>query len=356
MQNLKQALDSNKKIIDQRLTSFFENKANSLHEIDPIMYGFVESIADQVLRSGKRIRPFLSRIAYEYGGGENADIVTELSLALELLHQFFMVHDDIVDRDEKRYGGDSLHVLYHKKFKKELQVDDPHFGLSIGILAGDLLHSLAVQTILQMNVSDEMRNVLTAQLIQTIHETTAGWKIHFFMNQKSIDQVQESEFLRGMELVSAKYTFVTPMLLGLILADSTTHQEAMETYAYHTGMAYQIGDDILGMFGNPEITGKPAGNDYREGKKTLLVMESYRNATTEQKMYIKNTLGKNIDQKELSEIRDLMIETGGLEYSKQIALDHAQKAKAAIGNLDEKNGNQLQILNELVDYVLEREK
>ena len=348
-------LTANKTAVDKALGTFFTEMQVKFAGIDPVMTELLSAVSAQIMRSGKRIRPFLISQAYRLAGGEDHDLATRLGVVFELLHQFFMVHDDIVDRDEKRYGGDSLHISYEKKFALDYGVHNPHLGISLGMMGGDLLHTLVYTALEELPVSLQLKDRLRNLINETIYRTMAGWQMHFFQNQQKLSAVTPELYLKGMGLVSAKYTFETPLLAGLMLADGEKWQKALSAYGYHAGMAFQMQDDILGMFGRADTTGKPVGNDYREGKKTLLVLLSYQFSNTEQKMYLSKTLGTSITQIQLTQIQTLMQSTGALDRVRQTALEETVLAKEALEDTPGAHTMSVIMLKNLADYVVTRE-
>lgn len=352
--NLQTSLSTHKSAVDAALKNLFAEKMSSFAAIDSTLSEMLTLLSTQTLRSGKRIRPFLASIGYRLSGGTDDALPLQLGVSLELLHQYFMVHDDIVDRDEKRYDADALHVTYAKKFERDFHTNDPHLGLSLGMIGGDLLHTLAIESLWNIKVPPEIHHRVMQLLFNTIYQTTAGWQIHFYLNHEPIENVSEADFLKGMALVSAMYTFQNPLLAGMHLASSTTYSQAFTDYAYHTGMAFQMQDDVLGMFGDTNTLGKPVGNDYREGKKTLLVLHSYQNASIEQKKFIHDTLGTDIDQSTLSQVTHLMEELGALEYSQVQAENHVSKAKEALSKISS-SLPEVALLFELADFVVKRD-
>lgn len=352
--NLKTSLSSHKLAVDTAIKNLLAEKMNAFATIDPTLTEMLSALSSQILRSGKRIRPFLASLGYRLSGGTDDLLPLELGVSFELLHQYFMVHDDIVDRDEKRYDADALHVTYAKKFQNDYHKNDPHLGLSLGMIGGDLLHTLAIESLWKINTSHEVKQQLMSLVFNTIYQTTAGWQIHFYLNHEQIANVTEAQFLKGMALVSSLYTFQTPLLAGMHLALSDTYSQALTDYAFHTGMAFQMHDDYLGMFGDTNVMGKPVGNDYREGKKTLLVLHSYKNATIEQKMFLQKTLGTNVDQQTLSQVKTIMQETEALNYSKTQAENHISRAKEALLTLPP-SIPEISLLSELADFVIKRD-
>ena len=306
-------------------------------------------IEKQILRSGKRIRPFLLGLTYEIAGGEDKELIIRIGSAIELLHQYFLIHDDIVDRDDRRYGDLSLHRVFENK------IGDSYSGISMAIIAGDYINSLVHEIIINADIEGDKKIEILNLLHQTIQNTMVGWQIHYFQNKIPIEQASEERYLRGMELVSAKYTFETPALMGLMLQNNQELIPDLKECARLVGMAFQIQDDVLGVFGNTDKTGKPIGSDLREGKKTLLILRAYKNANIEQKRFISDYLGKEIDQKQLDELRDIITQTGSLTFSQDMAKSYINEAKSLLNNINV-NSNKLKVLRQLADFVISREK
>lgn len=349
---LTQHFDEIKQSVDMFLTDYLSAKIGEFEQIDPVMATLAQNLADQITRSGKRIRPLLAMLGYTISQGNDPKLALHLAATLELLHQYFMIHDDIVDRDEKRYQGDALHVLYAKHFSSAYGKNDPHLGLSLGMIGGDLANTLANELLWELSTDDKTKQAIGRLFYQTIYETMTGWQIHFFTNQEPVAKVSESTFLRGMELVSARYTFQAPLAAGVLLSKNNQYAKLLNTYAHHTGMAFQIRDDVLGMFGDSARMGKPVGNDYREGKKTLLVLHSYQRANTKQKRFIESTLGTPIDQTTFSQVKNLLVELGAVAYCEEMARHHTALAQQALSSLP--FSAEKESLLELSDFVLQR--
>jgi geranylgeranyl diphosphate synthase type I len=347
--NLEKALLENKEQIDEFLSDYLYQKKAEANKIDEELSDQIDLIEKQILRSGKRIRPFILRQANQLAGGENMELVTQLGAAIELLHQYFLIHDDIVDQDEKRYGDLSLHK------KLEEKMEDSYSGISLAIIAGDYVNSLVGEIILKLDIEDKKKVEILQLINQTKQNTQAGWQMHYFQNKIPVFEAKEEKYLKGMELVSAKYTFETPMLLGLMLENNQELVPTLKRFAYLVGMAFQIQDDILGVFGNSDKTGKPSGNDLREGKKTLLILRAYKNGDIEQRKYINDHLGKEIDQKQLDELRDIITQTGSLNTSRDMARTFISEAKAILKDFDTDN-IAAETMKQLADFVISREK
>lgn len=347
--NLMQALKENKKQIDNFLSVYLTEKKEEASKHDEELSTHIDLIEKQILRSGKRIRPFIMGLTYSIAGGENRDLIIRLGAAVELLHQYFLIHDDIVDKDDERYGDLSLHKVFEEK------IGDGYSGISMAIISGDYINSLVHEIIINTDIEAGKKVEIIALLHQTIQNTIAGWQIHYFQNKTPIEQASEERYIRGMELVSAKYTFETPALLGLILQNNQELIPTLKECAHLIGVAFQIQDDILGVFGDTNKTGKPSGNDLREGKKTLLILRAYKNADIEQRKYICDYLGKEIDQQQLDELRDIITQTGSLTSSQDMARSYIREAKTLLDDINS-DSDDLDTLRQLADFVINREK
>ena len=159
-----------------------------------------------------------------------------------------------------------------------------------------------------------------------------------------------------MRLVSSSYSFEMPLMLGVILGKGSEELRVnLKEYAYYTGMAFQIQDDILGVFGESEVTGKPVGNDIREGKKTLLVLKLFERAGNKERRMLKEKLGSNVSDKDIRVIQKLIRESGSLGYSKKLALESVDKAKAAINKVGDKSGDEVEFLANLAEFSVARD-
>lgn len=349
-------LKQEKIITDRVLKEFLDNQIEEAGRLDGEFGIMVKKIGVQVLRGGKRARPMLVRLGYRVvGGKENEDLV-KASLFTELIHQNLLVHDDIADRDYKRYGGKTLEVEFGDWFEKRFGKKNPHFGLTLAMLAGDHLRTLAHVALFETVFENERKAESMRLMSRVLGETLAGWQIQYWQNFEEIDIEQEKRFLKGLELVTARYSFEAPLMIGVVLAGEGRNYEAvMKQYARYVGTAFQITDDILGVFGNTEETGKPSGNDIREGKKTLLVLRAYKKATGRQRKILREIVGReNLSEEELEKVRRIIEETGSLENSKMLAKKNADKAMRVLKKVKTTDRNAVRRLEQLADFVVRR--
>lgn len=246
----------------------------------------VDSIAS-LLRGGKRLRALLAWWGWQGAGGDPDDPrVLDAGVALELFQAAALIHDDILDRSDTRRGQPSVHKSFERLHAKNAWVQDgAHFGTSAAILAGDLALGLSEEVFSTTadatafatparEAFQAMRfEVMTGQYLDIVAEANVG-------EDPAVALEQARTIL---QYKSAQYSTVWPFELGGILAgaDNTTLQ-AYREFSLPLGMAFQLGDDLLGVFGQPALTGKPAGDDLLEGKRTELIAHALQQLSPEQ--------------------------------------------------------------------------
>ena len=355
---IRQALADHKLRFDIELAGYFASKKAEYLDIDPTLVDVVQLIEQQVLRGGKRTRPLFANIGCNLHSKKKPEEkgVFVAGICVELIHQFLLIHDDIADRDEKRYGEKSLHEAYKSILARKYKAQSSHYGNALAMGAGDLVYVLALDALSGSDFSD--KNKIAAQRVISTYlaQTVAGWTQQFFSLFSPIENITEEDYLRSTALVAAYYTVEGPLLVGTALAGNSEFNESLSQYAYHVGLAFQIQDDILGMFGKTNKTGKPVGNDFREGKKSILVIKAYEKASTKDRNFVKQNIGKEIGIEKLERVQKLIIDTGALDYSKQLAVHHAQKGVKSLNNLsDNADKKQVNILRNIAQFLVERD-
>jgi|CZKU01.1.fsa_nt_gi geranylgeranyl diphosphate synthase type I len=228
-----------------------------------------DGIRQLTLRGGKRLRAVLLTAAYVACGGtrdwRGVEAVTLVGVALELFQTYLLAHDDLMDGDAIRRGGPSLPALMSASF------EESRAG-AMSILAGDMACAWAQRALLETALAPE-RVLRASRELAKVHEEVVAGQI--------LDVVAASIDARAVEamhaLKTASYSVRGPVVMGAHLAGATDEQvAALESFAEPLGVAFQLRDDVLGTFGDEATTGKPTGNDLREGKRTSLVVEALR--------------------------------------------------------------------------------
>ena len=357
----KEYLKEYQKQINPLLESYFKDKKENFRKIDPLAEQAVKVLEKFTLSAGKRVRPAMVYYGFLLGGGRvdstNKKSILHASMSIELIHSFLLIHDDIIDRDEKRHGVDTVHEYYKKVAQRYFPaaVDKDHFGNSMAIIAGDLAASMANEILFDSDFSPEIILKALKQLQKVVYTTIPGEMLDVVMEAKG--KATEEEILKMHEGKTAFYTFEGPLHLGAILAgnDSGELLKNISEYSAAVGKAFQIRDDILGVFGEEEKLGKPVGSDVREKKQTLLVVEALKKGNAEQKKVINNLLGKkDLTEEELEEFRRVIRETGSLKYSEELAKSFSEKSFEILEKMDTANEEGKNFLREMSKYMLVR--
>lgn len=311
-----------------------DDRAKLLADISPDLVPMTDAIAD-LLSGGKRMRPAFCYWGWRGAGGaaEDDDAAIHAAAALEFLQACAVIHDDVMDGSDTRRGQPSA----HRRFAAAHQAagwlgSSDGFGVGAAILIGDLCLSWADEALLDSgfdrdtrdrakSVYDEMRTeVMAGQFLDLVEQVRGGG---------SVDSA-----LRVVRFKAAKYTVERPLHLGAALADASDDLVAAYTaYGLPLGEAFQLRDDVLGVFGDPQQTGKPAGDDLREGKRTVLIALTLDRADAAQAETVGRLLGDPaLGPDGVATLRAIIEETGALESAEAMIaelLDSSLKALAA---------------------------
>jgi geranylgeranyl diphosphate synthase, type I len=286
---------------------------------------------------GKRIRPFLTLTSCESVSGDPTKALP-LAAGLELIHNFTLVHDDIMDHSLLRRNLPAVHVK---------------FGEPAAILAGDLLFAKAFESLLKTSVDFQTYKLLQYDFIDGIIAICEGQQLD--MEFESHKTVTEQEYL---DMIGKKTgaLFELAGKGGAMIGGGTPPEiAALKTYGMTLGLAFQIWDDYLDMSSTAATLGKDIGNDIRNGKKTLIAVHSLTNATGRNKKLLDEVFGNHAaSEQEVASVYDLFKELGSVEYAQNRALQLVDHAKDAITILRPSDAKEL--LYHLIEYTIQREK
>lgn len=346
-----------KKKFDPLLQKNFEKRIRQASKMDPLTKDAVSMIMNYTMSGGKRIRPAFLYYSYLATGGKNYGEIIKISMASEILHSFALIHDDIIDKDTVRHGRDTIHEEYKKLANKyNPKKDKTHFGNSMAIIVGDMANSMARDIIFDTNFRDDIKLKFLDKLEKIILSTCSGEILDIVMSYRDQDNAIEKQILKMYEMKTAFYTFEGPIHLGCILAEADkSYLDLFFKYSLFLGKAFQIKDDILGVFGNEKVIGKTVGSDISEDKKTLLVLKALEKGNKEQRNIIKKCLNKkNISKKELEEFRNVIRETGSLKYSEDLAKSFADKSLKIVKKINFKNEDAKEFFTGIISYIINR--
>ena len=310
-------------------------------------------ISDFLLNGGKRLRPVLATIIYEGTGGKDLDSFIRIALSAEILHNSTLFHDDLIDESDMRRGRSSFHKMFETWFEENQIKNAEKEAEAMAILAGDYLNFLSLQCVLDSDFSDD-KKLYVIKVIRETSETVIKGQI-LDDELESLD-VQESDYIKLIEMKTASvFEYATQVATAL---SDTKHEIAtvLWKYAKNIGCAFQIQDDILGVFGKQSELGKPVTSDLAEGKKTMLIIKAYELANVSQKAVLNKILGnKKITQNDVEKVKQILRNTGALTYSKNLANKYANDAiellKPLKGRIKDDAYN---ILGKLPTFIINR--
>lgn len=350
----KKALGEFKQKINPEMESFFARTIIETEKIDGNMADAIRYVREITMSGGKRARAAFMYYGYLAAGGKEKTKIIQAGVSIELIHSFLLMHDDIIDQDELRHGIKTTHIRYCELAKKIFKNKDAeHFGNSMAIIIGDRIAALGNQVLFESKFKAELIIKALYKMQEIVSLTTIGEAEDILIENSG--KATEQEVLRMYENKTAKYTIEGPLHLGAILAGGNKKiLQSLSAYAIPVGIAFQVQDDILGVFGQVDKTGKPVGSDVRQGKQTILVIKAYEKANQKQKEILTKCLGnKNLTGVELEQFRMVVRETGSLQYAQDLAAAMIIEAKNKIKKLNI-NQEARGFLIGIADYMVDR--
>lgn len=323
-----------------KLTEFLTGRAAIMSTISPDIDPLMGSISNLVT-GGKRLRALMCYWGWRGAGGDAAapEVITAGS-ALELFQAAALIHDDIIDRSDTRRGGPSVHRRFSELHGEQGWALDPErFGHAAAILTGDLCLSFSEESFTEIGnrAAAGSRARLIFNLMRA--EVMAGQYLDILEEVAGPRRDRAGAVSRAQSIIrfkSAKYSTEHPLALGGALAGATDALlRGYSAFALPLGEAFQLRDDVLGVFGDPVTTGKPAGDDLREGKRTVLVAFALEMATPEESGFIDARLGSpGLGDNDVEEIRRIIVECGALQATETLIEEFGQAAFDALESLE----------------------
>ncbi|MGA9715889.1 MAG: polyprenyl synthetase family protein [Aeromicrobium sp.] len=259
--------------LDGAIDTFVQTRLESFEPLGPDVLDFVGAAA-QFVSGGKRLRASFCRAGWlAAGGADGDDQMTDAAAAIELLQGSALVHDDLMDGSDTRRGRPSVHRDFAARHRARHRVGDPAwYGQSTAILMGDLLLSWSNEMLVAAALRAEPSAARSAIAVFDACKAEVAAGQFLDVTAQTRPDVSVADAMVVVRYKSAKYTVERPLQIGAALAGAdATMLGRLSDVALPLGEAFQLRDDVLGVFGDPEVTGKPAGDDLREGKRTVLV-------------------------------------------------------------------------------------
>jgi len=318
-------IEKNAKIVNKSLKSKLKGNPKKLYD----------AAGHLIIHGGKRLRPYMVIRSCQILGGKVSNAMLAAS-AVEMVHNFTLVHDDIMDNDDMRHGVPTV----HKKF-----------GMPVAILAGDVLFSKAFQIITESKLSANATTKLVSRLSKACVDVCEGQLLDVKMAEEKKIPTQ-AEYITMISKKTAAL-FDVSCAMGAICATNKSNDILnLSSFGRNLGIAFQITDDLIGVMGDPKVTKKPVGNDLREGKKSLPILMAIKLAKGKNKKIILKAFGnskvtRNDLNKAVGVIRSLGIE----ENVRKQALKYADKAEKSLTRY---SGSAKTELIALLDFVVQR--
>lgn len=314
--------------VNDELTAFLERERNAL---PPEGRPLLDELEAVVTAGGKRLRPLFCYWGYRAAGGTDGRGIISVAAALELLHTFALVHDDLMDRSLLRRGRpSSFRALTELGRGVPHRGDAERFGLSAAVLVGDLALVLADRLLATADVPPAAAARAAARFDRMRVRAISGQYLDLLAAHRG--DADEGTALRIGALKSAGYTVSDPLTIGGIVAggDRATVQ-ALEAFGEPLGEAFQIRDDILGAFGDPDRTGKDRDSDLREGKHTILLAKARARAGGDDRLLLTERVGMpDLTTAEAERVRRIIEATGALDAAIEMQEALTERARAAL--------------------------
>jgi len=318
-------IENNAKIVNKYLNSKLKGNPKKLYD----------AAGHLIVNGGKRLRPYMVIRSCQILGGKSSTAMIAAS-AVEMVHNFTLVHDDIMDNDEMRHGVPTV----HKKF-----------GMPIAILAGDVLFSKAFQIISESKLSPNANTHLISRLAKACVDVCEGqlWDIKM-ADEKRIPT--EAEYITMIGKKTAALFDVSCAMGAICATNKPKDISNLSDFGRNLGIAFQITDDLIGVMGDPKVTKKPVGNDLREGKKSLPILMAIKLAKGNEKKIILKAFGNSkISKKDLNKAVEVIRSLGIEEKVRNQALKYAEKSEKS---LTKYKGTAKIELTALLDFVVKR--
>ena len=323
----------------QELSRFIEARAAAMARVSPDVAPLMEAISGLVT-GGKRLRALFCYWGWRGAGGEvlGRDAV-QAGVALELFQGAALIHDDIIDRSDIRRGGPSVHRRFGQLHRdSRWALDEERFGQAAAILTGDLCLSFCEEAFTAIG-SAAGSTTSARRIFNTMRaEVMAGQYLDILEEVVGPGRPRNEAVAAAANVIrykSAKYSTEHPLAIGAALAGAD--EELLAAYSRFSlplGEAFQLRDDVLGVFGDPQKTGKPAGDDLREGKRTVLVAYALERSTAEGAALLERSLGRqDLTDDDVERLREVIGTSGALDATETLIERLSTRAFEALGEL-----------------------
>jgi geranylgeranyl diphosphate synthase type I len=328
-------LDANglRERIQANLDDFVSEHRSLMVNVSSDTLPLIESL-EGLLEGGKRLRPAFAYWGFIAAGGKDSDEVVRACASLEFLQACALIHDDVMDASDTRRGKPAIHKQFEALHDSSNWSGSAKlFGEGSAILVGDLALSWADEMLLTSGLSNDQ--LIRAKSIYDIMRTELMSGQYLDLLEQVRGDITHERAETVIRFKSAKYTIERPLHVGAAIAGAGSElNQVLSDYGLALGEAFQLRDDLLGVFGDSSVTGKPAGDDLREGKQTMLIAFANSNASASDKDYLAENLGSSdLSGDTISKLQELLVSCGAQDFVENRISDYLAKSLAALDSL-----------------------
>lgn len=342
--------------VQAELDAFVDRQRIRLADLGPELAPLVDA-AQAYVSGGKHLRPAFCYCGWRAAGGapDSAGIVRAAS-SLEWLQASALVHDDVMDDSDVRRGRPSAHRSFESRHRDANWVGDAQqFGVGGAILLGDLMLSWCGEMFDSCGL-DRGRIVDASHYLDLCKSEVVGGQFLDLVGQSTgVNSIEQA--MRIVRFKSAKYTVERPLHIGATLAGGDSDLiAALSAIGIPLGEAFQLRDDVLGVFGDPDVTGKPAGDDLREGKRTVLLARAFENSDGKQIRTLSDAIGRpDLAPTDVETLRDVIASTGALAAVEEQIATLESRVSSALADAPIRDGAARDAIGELAQRTTRRD-
>lgn len=358
----KETLLSFVKIIDEDFKIYFDSEIKNVFGVSNKERLLAKKIWGHIkehnLRPAKRLRGSFIYYGYQLLGGKDKASALDAAKSIELIHTALLMHDDFMDQDDTRRGKPTTHEHFSKQHKNNSwRFSSEHYGHSMAVDVGDIALLAGYEILGRSRFPEKLKLNAINRMLRGVVNT--GFGQAYDVTLEAHGKASEKDIVDLHYAKTSIYTYENPLHTGAVLAHaSEADLDIISKYAIPGGVAFQLQDDILGLYGDPEKTGKPAHSDLRQGKMTLLIIEALKRADSKQHKRLLEIWGnRELTEAEAQEARKIVQDTGSLDYSIKTSVRWAKKAQKAIPEMISKKWDKeaIDYLDGIAQYMVERD-
>ncbi|MEV7192583.1 polyprenyl synthetase family protein [Streptomyces sp. NPDC093510] len=326
-------------VFDAALKEFFAGRRAEAKAISPAYAGAVAELESYVLRGGKRVRPTFAWLGWLGAGGRPEDpgapAVLRTCAALELLHASALIHDDVIDAAPTRRGAPAAHVMFADRHRAQcLSGDADLYGTGAAILIGDLAQGWADDMIRTGGLPAPAQQRISPVWSALRTEVLCGQLLDLSAEAGAAEDIETPLLVDHYK--TASYTVERPLHIGAAIAGADDELiAAYRAFGLDIGIAFQLRDDLLGVFGAPDTTGKPSGGDLIQGKRTVLFAAALQYADErdpDAAKFLRTRIGTDLSLEELATMRAIITDVGAVAHVERDITARTDRALAALEN------------------------